>query len=608
MLDPLIENNVYGLNIKENIMKLKAITIKNMHKITRKTYNLGNISYFYGKNGAGKSTILQAIQLALLGYIPGYNKTNDSIFQHSNGSCMSVKLDFEDGYYIQRTYTKSKSSVTCDVVEDLPNNVNAKMMLSNLELPIFNFSELINQSANKLKGWFIDFLPKDSTAIDWKTLFNSDISNIPYDMSEFVQDTISNECFQLTGVEGILQVHTYLKALLSAKTADSKRAVNTLQSLIYNQDIEDCIESVESVQADIESLTNELYSNTQIESSYKQNLAIQKQLKQFESLAEYISRYEPYIEAMNTLEQLESQLPEFELKHHKIKELEVQCASLKKLLDTNGRCSYLDCECIKLQENLEDISTQYVSILNEIKSLRDQCEKYDKELSIAQRVKDSIDSQYISRDKLREQLIPISDDFNPTYIDTIRTKLQDKQELLGKVIANERYNSMVEQLNKDQSIMEFEIQCLKSWIKLTDANHLQNEYMKTPFIQLADKISTYLQTIFDDKKIKAEFNLSEKANGFSFGIFNIVDNVYIPYDLLSSGEKCLFALALMLSLIDVSNSNCKFILIDDMMDHLDDDRIEQLFKCFESNISDVQLIAAGVKPYTGDILSNSYNL
>ena len=45
-----------------------------------------------------------------------------------------------------------------------------------------------------------------------------------------------------------------------------------------------------------------------------------------------------------------------------------------------------------------------------------------------------------------------------------------------------------------------------------------------------------------------------------------------------------------------------------MMDHLDDDRIEQLFKCFESNISDVQLIAAGVKPYTGDILSNSYNL
>lgn len=589
-------------------MKLKAVTIKNMHKVTRKTYELGNITYFYGKNGVGKSTILQAIQLALLGYIPGYSKTNDSIFQHSNGSCMSVKLDFEDGYYIQRTYTKSKSSVTCDVVEDLPNGIDSKTLLSNLELPIFNFSELMNQSANKLKSWFIDFLPKSSQKINWKELFTNEISNVPQDMSEFLDNTICEECFNQTGVEGIMQVHIYLKALLSAKTADNKRNISTLQSLIYNQDIEDCDESIESVKSDIDELTRSLNTSAKICVDYQRNVQIQKQLEAYDGLCDNIFDYDSYVTVNDTLKDLESKKSEFDTKKQKIVELDSECKSLKRILNTQGKCVYLGCDCIELSSKLETLSQKYVSISEELENLKQQCSVYEQDITNAQNLKTSMESQYASRDKLRAQLTIIPGDFNPNYINDIKFEIQTKQDLLGKLIANQQYESMMDQLHKDNAAIEFEIQCLKAWIKLTDANHLQNEFMKSPFIQLSDKISTYLQTIFNDTHIKVEFNLSEKANGFSFGIFHILDNTYVPYDLLSSGEKCLFALALMISIIDESNSNCRFILIDDMMDHLDDDRIEQLFKCFESNISDVQLISAGVKPYTGDILSNSYNL
>ena len=52
------------------MMRIKSVHIQGMHNVEDKTYQLSNATYFYGENGAGKSTVLQAIQLALLGYIP----------------------------------------------------------------------------------------------------------------------------------------------------------------------------------------------------------------------------------------------------------------------------------------------------------------------------------------------------------------------------------------------------------------------------------------------------------------------------------------------------------------------------------------------------------
>ena len=58
-------------------MKFKSITITGMHKVDKKTYTFNDdVTYFIGENGSGKSTILEAAELALLGYIPGYANTN----------------------------------------------------------------------------------------------------------------------------------------------------------------------------------------------------------------------------------------------------------------------------------------------------------------------------------------------------------------------------------------------------------------------------------------------------------------------------------------------------------------------------------------------------
>ena len=116
-------------------MKLQSITIEGMHNVTRKTYQLKDLTYFYGKNGAGKTTILNAIQLALLGYIPGTSKTNESIFRHSNNHTMAVTLVLDDSTKIRRIWTKSGNKISSSV-EVIPE-VDLKSIIDNDLLEIF---------------------------------------------------------------------------------------------------------------------------------------------------------------------------------------------------------------------------------------------------------------------------------------------------------------------------------------------------------------------------------------------------------------------------------------------------------------------------------------
>ena len=117
--------------------------------------------------------------------------------------------------------------------------------------------------------------------------------------------------------------------------------------------------------------------------------------------------------------------------------------------------------------------------------------------------------------------------------------------------------------------------------------------MKAPFKSLADSITVKLQGLFGSNEIKADFNLEERANSFSFGIIRD-DMGYIEFDMLSSGEKCLYTLALVLSLVEMSSADLKLLLVDDLLDHLDSVKIQAVFQTlYDSN--GAQIILAGVQ-------------
>ena len=109
-------------------------------------------------------------------------------------------------------------------------------------------------------------------------------------------------------------------------------------------------------------------------------------------------------------------------------------------------------------------------------------------------------------------------------------------------------------------------------------------------------MNTYLHTVFGES-VSAKFNLVAKANSFSFGITR--KSAYIPFNLLSSGEKCLYTLALMLSIIHVAKSPLKVIMVDDLFDHLDNINADKLFTSLQQ-VKDIQMIFAGVKEVNCD--------
>ena len=115
--------------------------------------------------------------------------------------------------------------------------------------------------------------------------------------------------------------------------------------------------------------------------------------------------------------------------------------------------------------------------------------------------------------------------------------------------------------------------------------------MNKPFEDLATEMSSYLSQMFN-KPITAKFNLISKANSFSFGLES--DGKYIEFDYLSSGERCLFTLALIMCIFNKSESQIRTILIDDILDHLDSANADYLFGALKG-VTDIQFILAGVK-------------
>ena len=183
-------------------MKIKTITIEGMHNVVRKTYTLDNLTYFYGKNGVGKSTILQAIQLAILGYIPGTAKKNDAIFKHCNCNKLVVTAILDDDGLtreIRRSWKKTDNAISASV-EVFPDDFDVDELAGDLELPIFNFNEFTGMTANKLKDWFIQFLPGMNDTIEWESVFKG------YGSEEDIKAILKGSPKDAVGIDGVCQI------------------------------------------------------------------------------------------------------------------------------------------------------------------------------------------------------------------------------------------------------------------------------------------------------------------------------------------------------------------------------------------------------------------
>lgn len=594
-------------------MQLTSITIRGMHKVVNKKYDLKRMNYFVGSNGSGKSTVLQAIQLALLGYIPGTDKTKSDIFKHCNGNMMMVELDINaDGstYTINRTWSKTTKGIVASVTT-VPEDLDIMSLLGGVELPVFNFSEFMGMSSNKIKDWFINFLPSVDDEINWDQELGETISELGIVLDpDFVSECKAYvNTITSTGVQKIRDYNTYLKSQLSFKKGELTRVQNTIQSLIYYDDCdgfddsEPLKEQNKQDQITVDDLRKKIILAEQNSSVLNELNSISKYLA-----ADSLLEDTQYIEAKNFISNIEEDIQRVSSELQDLQKtynnLMLKYDELVPVVNGKGVCPYSKSECSTVMAMYEtcvatqsDLDRQITAVREDITCANNQKTSLYAGLDSYRSVISNLEDKYGKRDSLISRLDQDLEDIDVNslhdQIQFISNSIESRTQKIIQIEANKRYVELTDKLTAEKFAIEQCIEILKAWIKLTDVNGLQSQIMYAPFKRLFMSMQQNLYQIFRSWDFShPTFRLSEKSNSFSFGVKKDC-NKYVEYDLLSSGEKCLYMLVLLIAIVRTSGAKLPIILVDDLIDHLDVNRIES---CFETlyNITDVQFVLAGV--------------
>ena len=582
-------------------MKIKSIYIDGLHNAVNETYEFGDIVYLFGHNGAGKSTVLQAIQFALLGYIPGTAKNSkEALLRHSPKGEISVRLTLDD-VVIERRVSGGGNKLTTT-----PADYDIYSVISELELPIFNFNEFVGQTANKLKEYFIKhILPTADGELNWNKILTESTMDCNFTDRQSILDYGMSVVSDLEGgiLDQVVQANAKFKEEQSFNKSELQRLQNTVDSLIYYDDYVGTTD-VSRLSSDILALNilrdNLIKYNSALSASQSAKDEIDELTKRLEALGG-----EGEILKLNTklsqLKQYHTALSEkISDKNNEIAKYKVADSMSDSIMSSNGVCPYTKTSCnsiieqistlrdesAKRKEAMADASAE-LGILNaDLNNTLSSIHKCESDIANIQSITGKLSILKKTISDLPEK--PNTD----KTVEELTGEVDRLNDNLTKLKANIKYNETIESITNLKYEAELKGNALSKWVKVTDTNGLQTTLMIKPFEELADKMTEYIQQMYRNTDLKAHFNISTKANSFSFGI--VRDGNYIIYDQLSSGEKCLYALALMICITDNNKSPLKLMLCDDMFDHLDSSTVENTFATLKS-IDNIQFILAGVK-------------
>lgn len=583
-------------------MYISSVTIKGMHNAKNVKVNLKpGLTYINGPNGVGKSTILQAIQWALVGFIPGTDKKSSAIFSHANSSVMSVKATIDGGtepIEITRTLGIGNNGKLSSEVIVSPEHLSADSvvaMFGELKLPIFDFQEFINMSSNKLKEWFLKFLPKSETELDWNQLMCTaveDLLAIP-EYESFLTDEIQHAVeSEYDGVDKIRALNDYFKELVSLSKSEVTRAQQTIEGLIVYTDVDDSLD-IDELKAECLELTkqiqqksNELNSRRDYEEylfqcpaeCFKEDTAYKATESDIAQVTEAKVKY------VSELDKLNQTLAESRAELH-----------VQKLINASkGICPFTSKVCDSIADDVNPKREQ--GLTGQIDELSSKINLYNNKLidanasiSTKEVRLESIRQKYLARDRINAST-KTSNELNDEFF-KLNEEYNAKIELIDKAASNNSYKELSDKATKEMYLAEYKHECAKRWVILTGPNGIASDITRKQFNRLANNITKRLSEVFDDTT--AVFNITEKSNDFSFGILKESFNKYVPFEIMSSGEKCLFTIALLQALIESSDTQIPLMLIDDIFDHVDPNNLNKLFESLYS-VKGIQTIVAGV--------------
>lgn len=155
-------------------MRLTEISASRLKSLRDLRLRVGPLVALTGPNGSGKTAILQAVRLAILGYEPSVGKTLAATKTlYADGQMASVGLVFDDGFTIGRSFSDSISTT----VMPLRGESTERARQARIEaetgafLPSFDFQAFLELSAEKRREMLFALLPRDAIGLtldDWR--------------------------------------------------------------------------------------------------------------------------------------------------------------------------------------------------------------------------------------------------------------------------------------------------------------------------------------------------------------------------------------------------------------------------------------------------------
>ena len=617
-------------------MKLKSITISGIRNASGEVkYQFDDgINFVVGPNGAGKSTVLIACQLALLGYIP---HTNAAIMRNTSSNVISVTAEIEDApnvasdniVKLTRVWVRQGTGISCHVTVE-PKDYEYKDLIDNLEVPIFSFKEFLGLSANSQKDFFIkNILNRSTGASNISEQVDKKLEMFPQHTSEMQSEMKS----ELKGVSNrsamdqVTHMHSWVKDVLKGKKIELDQVERAIQKLIFYEDVDES-KSEEELRDEIAEYHKMIVD---VREFRHKKMVYDKYQEKMQEYADDIKKYGKYtsireLPEVKKVEKMQKEHDAFEVKmeaeiaeckkkadaiYERLNKLRVDIKLESSIVEKGSVCPYVNHSCEDLAEHVNNAQTKLAELKIEESSLQSKIDEINKKISDAEiAIEDSqFEINNLTNTVVRKaketyeritvimHQIPKKPEKDLSHIDetSLHEEIASREDTIAKIIANNSYKEMVEQFNFEQVKKQAEIGLLREMEKFFGPNGLQTDLMVEPFKEFSEKSRSYVEPILGESS-SIGFHLSPTAHSFSFGL-NLEDrHMYIPYESISSGEKCMFMLMLLACMIKSSGSAIKVLLIDDMLDHLDEDNVKKVVSQLKdvANNDELQYIIAGV--------------
>lgn len=610
-------------------MKLERVSIRDFHKVESAIYDFGDMTYIEGPNGSGKSTILEAVQFALTGAIPGTDKKKASILEHSNEKSMEVILDLsDDGNPVRiRRRIDSKGST----VEVEPSDVSIEDIVTDSDIPVLDYGKYFELTANKQKDWILGMLPASEMKVNLRDELEK-LDTCTLEAKELIDEILEGDTAD--SIAAVKAAHASAKGVQSALNAELKQLQSAKQTLIRYDDVEGSPEYVE----DIRRRLSELNAERDVAIEYGAKLQERESLKEAIAMNDYIQEDAPdgnqwhvvlplesdegYVSAKAAVPDLKAELRSLENEIYESGEkktrIETELRIQKETLAAaeKGTCPILGAGCKILSDSIpeqqakvEEMEAELDATCETFAAANERYTAAEKELETCEARVEGSEHEHKEAEDLKERFARVAAIRKPEKpIEELDSEISDCTDKLQKAAANEQYEKLFSKAQSDELRVQAQLAFIKSAIALLGENGIQMRMAKTPFDALALKMDKILDALDMKRLAEVDFNLEETANSFSFGIISDdagrwADDRYIPFKMLSSGEQCVLMIAFMTALIQVSDVKTDFVIIDDLLDHLDDAAFHMVMLNLANIPGDMQFLLAGVHrcPETEDV-------